>query len=48
MDHRSRSALVVGTILILLGAFFLFTRFVPGILDTFSWPFIVIGVGALS
>ena len=47
MDHRSRSALVVGTILILLGVFFLVTRIVPGILDTFSWPFVVIGVGVI-
>jgi len=47
MDHRSRSALVVGTILILLGVFFLVTRIVPGILDTFSWPLIIVGVGAV-
>jgi hypothetical protein len=47
MDQRSRSALVVGTILILLGVFFLAMRIVPGILDTLSWPFIVIGVGVL-
>jgi hypothetical protein len=47
MDHRSRSALVVGTLLILLGAFFLVTRLVPGFLETFSWPLLVIGVGAI-
>lgn len=47
MDHRSRSAIVVGTILILLGVFFLVTRIVPGLLDTFSWPFVIIGVGAI-
>jgi hypothetical protein len=47
MDQRSRSALVIGAILILLGVFFLITRFVPGIFDTLSWPFIVIGVGVL-
>ncbi len=47
MDQRSRSALVTGTILILVGAFFLVTRIVPGFLETFSWPFIVIGVGAI-
>ncbi len=38
---------MVGTVLILLGIFFLVTRFVPGILSTFSWPLIIIGVGAL-
>ena len=47
MDQRSRSAIVVGTLLILLGAFFLVTRLVPGFYETFSWPFIVIGVGAI-
>jgi hypothetical protein len=47
MDHRSRSAIVSGTILIALGVFFMVTRFVPGIIDTMSWPFIVIGVGAI-
>jgi len=38
---------VVGTLLILLGVFFLVTRFVPDIFDVLSWPFIVIGVGAV-
>ncbi len=47
MDHRSRSALVVGTILILLGVFFLVTRFVPGFLDTLTWPVAIIVVGAV-
>jgi len=47
MDRRSRSALVVGTLLILLGVFFLVTRVVPGFFETFSWPFVVIGVGAI-
>ncbi|HET6484773.1 MAG TPA: hypothetical protein VFH83_00045 [Spirochaetia bacterium] len=47
MDHRSRSALVTGTILILLGAFFLVTRIVPGFLETFSWPIYVVGVGVV-
>ena len=47
MDHRSRSAIVVGAILILLGIFFLVTRIVPGFFDTLSWPFVVIGVGVL-
>jgi hypothetical protein len=47
MDNRSRSAVVTGTILVAAGVFFLVTRFVPGIIDTTSWPFIVIGVGAI-
>jgi hypothetical protein len=47
MDKRAKSAIVTGTILILLGVFFLVTRIVPGILNTFSWPFVVIGVGAV-
>ena len=47
MDSRSRSAIVVGTILILLGVFFLVTRIVPGIISTFSWPFVIIGVGVV-
>lgn len=47
MEHRARSAVVSGTILILVGVFFLVTRFVPGFFDTFSWPFLVIGVGVI-
>jgi len=47
MDQRSRSALVVGTLFIVLGVFFLVTRLVPGFFETFSWPFVVIGVGAV-
>ncbi len=47
MDNRSKSALVTGTVLIVLGVFFLVTRFVPGFFETFSWPYIVIGVGVL-
>ena len=47
MDRRSKSGIVVGTLLILLGVFFLVTRFVPDIFDVLSWPFIVIGVGAV-
>jgi hypothetical protein len=37
----------VGTILILLGVFFLVTRFVPAVLGTLSWPFVIIGVGVI-
>ncbi len=47
MEGRSKSAIVVGAILIALGVFFLVTRFVPGMVATFSWPLIIIGVGAL-
>lgn len=47
MDNRARSAIVTGTILILLGTFFLVTRFVPDFFSTFSWPWVVIGVGAI-
>jgi hypothetical protein len=47
VDHRTRSAVVTGTILVALGVFFLVTRFVPGIFDSFSWPLIVIGIGVL-
>lgn len=47
MDRRSKSAIVAGTILILLGVFFLVTRFVPDIFGSFSWPFAIIGVGAI-
>jgi len=47
MDHRSRSAIVTGLMFIVLGVFFLVTRVVPGFLDTLSWPFVVIGVGAI-
>jgi hypothetical protein len=44
MDKKTRSPLVAGLILILLGVFFLIIRLVPDLLDTLSWPFIVIGV----
>ena len=46
MEPKARSALGVGTLLILLGIFFLVTRIVPNILAPFSWPWIVIGIGA--
>jgi hypothetical protein len=46
MEPKTRSALGVGTLLILLGVFFLVTRIVPNILAPFTWPWIVIGVGA--
>ena len=43
MEGRSKSAIVVGAILIALGVFFLVTRFAPGMFGTFSWPVIIIG-----
>jgi len=46
MEAKTRSAIGVGTLLIALGVFFLVTRIVPTIMATFSWPWIVIGVGA--
>lgn len=51
MDRQRRSNLVVGVILLLVGAWFLAVQFVPELGDLvnieFSWPFIVIGVGLL-
>jgi hypothetical protein len=47
MDHRARSGLVGGTILILLGVFFLVTRIVPGVFDALAWPVFVIAVGVV-
>ncbi len=47
MERRERSALVTGIILILAGLFFLIFRMVPTLFGTFSWPFLVIGVGVL-
>jgi hypothetical protein len=37
--------LVVGLILVLLGAWFLIVQFVPGLQIWFSWPLIIVGVG---
>ena len=45
MDRRRRSSLAGGLVLILLGAWFLVAQWVPGLPTTFSWPWIVIGVG---
>jgi hypothetical protein len=45
MDHRRRSSLAVGLMLILIGAWLLVTQFVPGLQITFTWPWILIGVG---
>lgn len=50
MDRTRRSSLVLGIILLLLGAWFLAAQIVPGLGDwiniNLSWPWIVIGVGA--
>lgn len=51
MSKRSRSNLVVGLLLIIIGGWFLVVQFVPEIatwvnLD-FSWPIIIIGFGIL-
>ena len=46
MDAKTRSAIGVGTLLIVLGIFFLVARVVPNFSAVFSWPWIVIGVGA--
>jgi hypothetical protein len=47
VEKRTRSTIVGGTLLILLGVFFLVRRIVPGLFETLSWPFIVIGVGVV-
>ena len=47
MDSRRRSGLVGGLVLILLGAWFLVTQWVPGLQVWLSWPVIIVGVGVL-
>jgi hypothetical protein len=51
MSHRQRSNIVLGLLLILAGAAFLANRFYPELpiwrYFAFSWPWWVIGVGAL-
>jgi hypothetical protein len=47
MDRKRRSSLVGGLLLILLGAWFLISQFWPGLHPEFSWPWIIVGVGAL-
>lgn len=46
MDTQRRSNLTLGLVLILVGLAFLVTRLVPGLDFTFSWPWIIIGIGA--
>ena len=49
MNQRTRSSLALGFLLILVGGWFLAVQLVPGLENwfetTFSWPFIIIGVG---
>ena len=47
MDHRRRSSLAGGLVLILLGAWFLVAQFVPGWQDWFEWPLSIVGIGAV-
>ena len=47
MDRAKRSGLAVGAVLILLGVWFLVVQFYPGMTNWFSWPLIIVGVGAL-
>jgi hypothetical protein len=50
MDQRRKSSLAAGLVLILLGIWFIAVRFFPALQDwqieRFTWPLIVIGVGA--
>ena len=45
MDRRRRSNLIVGLLLLVLGAATLVLQLVPGLYLPFSWPWIIIGVG---
>jgi hypothetical protein len=49
MQRQSRGNLVIGLILILMGAWFLALQFVPGLGNyvNLSWPLIIIGVGVV-
>lgn len=51
MSRQSRSQLVLGLILILLGAWFVVERTVPSLADLagkiFEWPFMLMWIGAL-
>lgn len=46
MDSNRRSNIAVGLVLILIGVAFLATRLVPALAVAFTWPWIIIGVGA--
>ncbi len=49
MSKRDRTRLAAGVVLILLGAWLMVVRFVPGLANwfqiEFTWPLIVVGVG---
>jgi hypothetical protein len=49
MEHRARSSLAAGLVLVLLGVWFLVIQFVPGLqtYPAFSWPLIIVGVGVV-
>ncbi len=51
MNARERSNLALGLVLVLVGAFFLANRLVPGMREwariTYSWPLVIVGAGAL-
>ena len=44
---ENRHGLIWGILLILLGGFFLAERLIPGVYGYFTWPFYVMGVGAM-
>lgn len=45
MENNNRSQIVLGSLLILLGLWFLAVRLVPGLEELFAWPFIIIAAG---
>ena len=51
MDAQRRSNLVVGTLLLLVGGWFLALQFVPGLKDfinvDYEWPLLIIATGAV-
>lgn len=47
MDAQRRSTIALGIALIVLGGIFLATQLIPGLALVLTWPWIVIGVGAL-
>lgn len=44
---ENKHGLIWGILLILLGGFFLAERLIPGIYGQFTWPFYVMGAGAM-
>lgn len=47
MNQRTRSSIVSGAVLIVIGVALLVLRAVPSLFTYLSWPWIVVGVGAL-